>query len=74
MTYLHFRVIRFHRTGTVDFQEFLMLMDRKMQSNTNEEEQIRDAFKVFDRYAWLHTQVSSNYISSDTQGMSHSVV
>ncbi|GAX73998.1 hypothetical protein CEUSTIGMA_g1448.t1 [Chlamydomonas eustigma] len=36
-------------TGTVDFHEFLMLMDRKMQTNTNEEEQIRDAFKVFDR-------------------------
>lgn len=36
-------------SGTVDFREFLTLMERRMRSNADEEEQIREAFKVFDR-------------------------
>lgn len=34
--------------GTIDFNEFMMLMVRKMQSSTIDDE-LRDAFKVFDR-------------------------
>jgi len=34
--------------GTIDFPEFLMLMQRKMKE-TDQEEELREAFKVFDR-------------------------
>ncbi len=34
-------------SGTVDFAEFLNMMAKKMQ-NTDSEEEIREAFRVFD--------------------------
>ncbi|KYQ99709.1 calmodulin [Tieghemostelium lacteum] len=34
--------------GTIDFNEFIRMMSRKMQDNDTEEE-IREAFKVFDK-------------------------
>ena len=34
--------------GTIDFPEFLTMMARKMK-DTDSEEEIREAFKVFDR-------------------------
>jgi calmodulin len=34
--------------GTIDFPEFLSMMARKMQ-DTDTEEEIREAFKVFDK-------------------------
>ena len=34
--------------GTIDFPEFLMMMARKMR-DTDSEEEIKEAFKVFDR-------------------------
>ena len=34
--------------GTVDFPEFLTLMSRKMK-DTDSEEEIREAFRVFDK-------------------------
>ena len=34
--------------GTIDFPEFLGMMARKMQ-DTDTEEEIREAFKVFDK-------------------------
>jgi calmodulin len=37
------------KSGAVDFREFLVLMERRMRSSAEEEEQIREAFKVFDR-------------------------
>jgi len=35
-------------SGTVDFPEFLNMMAKKIQ-NTDSEEEIREAFRVFDR-------------------------
>ncbi|KAI1811359.1 putative calmodulin [Poronia punctata] len=37
-----------NNSGTIDFAEFLTMMARKMNS-TDSEEEIREAFKVFDR-------------------------
>ena len=34
-------------TGSIDFPEFLMMMKMKIQDQ-NQEEEIREAFKVFD--------------------------
>ena len=34
--------------GTIDFQEFLIMMHRKMK-DTDSEEEIKEAFKVFDK-------------------------
>ena len=57
-------------TGSIDFPEFLMMMKMKVQDQ-NQEEQIREAFKVFDNvrlediawndlfivgWEWLHRQ------------------
>lgn len=39
---------RSHCTGTIDFPEFLTLMARKMK-DTDSEEELIEAFKVFDR-------------------------
>ncbi|KAI7730356.1 hypothetical protein M8C21_016928 [Ambrosia artemisiifolia] len=36
------------RSGTIEFSEFLNLMDRKMK-DTDAEEELKEAFKVFDR-------------------------
>lgn len=51
---LHFlnasiNVIVFHTgNGTIDFPEFLTMMARKMK-DTDSEEEIREAFRVFDK-------------------------
>ena len=34
--------------GTIDFQEFLSMMERKLK-DTDSEEEIREAFRVFDK-------------------------
>ncbi len=40
---------RFHSgNGTIDFPEFLTMMARKMK-DTDSEEEIREAFRVFDK-------------------------
>ncbi|KAB7506391.1 Calmodulin [Armadillidium nasatum] len=36
------------RNGTIDFPEFLTMMARKMK-DTDSEEEIREAFRVFDK-------------------------
>ena len=38
-------------TGSIDFPEFLMMMKLKVQEQ-NQEEEIREAFKVFDNVSW----------------------
>ena len=40
--------LRYPGSGTVDFPEFLNMMAKKME-NTDSEEEIREAFRVFDR-------------------------
>ena len=40
-------------SGTVDFPEFLNMMAKKIQS-TDSEEEIREAFRVFDRQKTGH--------------------
>ena len=40
--------IRFFFPGTIDFPEFLTMMARQMEDDDNEEE-LREAFKVFDK-------------------------
>ena len=37
------------KSGSVDFDEFLSLMAKKLKSNTDPEEELREAFDVFDR-------------------------
>ena len=39
-------------TGSIDFPEFLMMMKLKVQDQ-NQEEDIREAFKVFDNVSWV---------------------
>ncbi|CAF1313828.1 unnamed protein product [Didymodactylos carnosus] len=41
-------VVSFKGNGTIDFPEFLSLMSRRMKDSDDEEE-IREAFRVFDR-------------------------
>ncbi|KAG9333894.1 hypothetical protein JZ751_009413, partial [Albula glossodonta] len=38
--------------GTIDFPEFLTMMARKMK-DTDSEEEIREAFRVFDKIPWV---------------------
>ena len=40
-------------TGSIDFPEFLMMMKIKVQDQ-NQEEEIREAFKVFDNVSYFH--------------------
>ena len=47
--------------GTIDFPEFLTMMARKMK-DTDSEEEIREAFRVFDKVRRLET--SLKYIDS----------
>ena len=44
-------------SGTVDFPEFLNMMAKKME-NTDSEEEIREAFRVFDkeRLGYINTE------------------
>lgn len=41
-------IYRFPGNGTIDFPEFLTMMARKMK-DTDSEEEIREAFRVFDK-------------------------
>lgn len=43
-----FTVLSFPGNGTIDFPEFLTMMARKMK-DTDSEEEIREAFRVFDK-------------------------
>ena len=40
-------------SGSIDFPEFLMMMKLKVQDQ-NQEEEIREAFKVFDNVSYVH--------------------
>ena len=42
------KMIFFSGNGTIDFPEFLTMMARKMK-DTDSEEEIREAFRVFDK-------------------------
>src|SRR5690606_30070002 len=43
--------------GTIEFPEFLSMMQRRMK-NTDNEEQIREAFKVFDKNGSGYIEIS----------------
>lgn len=46
---IRFRIFGRHKgNGTIDFPEFLTMMARKMK-DTDSEEEIREAFRVFDK-------------------------
>ena len=45
---LNDRCFQFSGNGTIDFEEFLLMMARKMK-DTDSEEEIREAFRVFDK-------------------------
>lgn len=45
--------------GTIDFPEFLTMMARKMK-DTDSEEEIREAFRVFDKVSALGTQAEGH--------------
>ena len=47
ITYIE-NIISFIGNGTIDFPEFLTMMARKMK-DTDSEEEIREAFRVFDK-------------------------
>lgn len=44
----HAHIVIFTGNGTIDFPEFLTMMARKMK-DTDSEEEIREAFRVFDK-------------------------
>uniref|UniRef100_A0A8C9QZT6 Calmodulin 2b, (phosphorylase kinase, delta) n=1 Tax=Scleropages formosus TaxID=113540 RepID=A0A8C9QZT6_SCLFO len=44
--------------GTIDFPEFLTMMARKMK-DTDSEEEIREAFRVFDKVATFNNLIHS---------------
>lgn len=46
--YLFFPIFPLLGNGTIDFPEFLTMMARKMK-DTDSEEEIREAFRVFDK-------------------------
>ena len=50
-------IIMYTGSGTVDFPEFLNMMAKKME-NTDSEEEIREAFRVFDkeRLGYINTE------------------
>ena len=41
-------------TGSIEFPEFLLLMSRKMK-DTGVEDEIKEAFKLFDKYGMKHS-------------------
>ena len=45
-------------SGSIDFPEFLMMMKLKVQDQ-NQEEEIREAFKVFDNVSYNSSIISS---------------
>ena len=51
-------------TGSIDFPEFLMMMKLKVQDQ-NQEEDIREAFKVFDNVSHqLRVEINMNLITN----------
>ena len=51
--------------GTIDFPEFLTMMARKMK-DTDSEEEIREAFRVFDKvmsYTHTHTHTHTGNLT-----------
>ena len=48
LTFYRFLSTSFPGNGTIDFPEFLTMMARKMK-DTDSEEEIREAFRVFDK-------------------------
>lgn len=47
--------------GTIDFPEFLTMMARKMK-DTDSEEEIREAFRVFDKVGYVSTFTTSTCV------------
>ena len=57
-------------TGSIDFPEFLMMMKLKVQDQ-NQEEDIREAFKVFDNVSHqLRVEINMNLITNLTTEVS----
>ena len=54
--------------GTIDFPEFLTMMARKMR-DTDSEEEIKEAFKVFDKAGKSYIRV--NYRGEDKEFVSY---
>ena len=54
--------------GTIDFPEFLTMMARKMR-DTDSEEEIKEAFKVFDKAEKTYIRV--NYRGEDKEFVSY---
>ena len=42
-------ICEFAGSGTIDFIEFLAMMEKKKQSMTDTEDELKEAFKVFDK-------------------------
>lgn len=58
----------FSGNGTIDFPEFLTMMARKMK-DTDSEEEIREAFRVFDKVGFV--QFSHEHVH--TRGRAHTL-
>lgn len=56
--------VTFSGNGTIDFPEFLTMMARKMK-DTDSEEEIREAFRVFDKVPYLLLFVSVQVIAAN---------
>uniref|UniRef100_A0A6Q2XGI6 EF-hand domain-containing protein n=1 Tax=Esox lucius TaxID=8010 RepID=A0A6Q2XGI6_ESOLU len=54
--------------GTIDFPEFLTMMARKMK-DTDSEEEIREAFRVFDKVRTLHSEESHSALLRQKNNM-----
>ena len=47
--------------GTIDFPEFLTMMARKMK-DTDSEEEIREAFRVFDKVSIINSKSEPRFL------------
>ena len=59
MLWLKCNTYHFSGNGTIDFPEFLTMMARKMK-DTDSEEEIREAFRVFDKVMGLERRSCNN--------------
>lgn len=57
------------KNGTIEFDEFLVLMAQKMRNSVDPDEEIKEAFKVFDKNGdglgslYFHLSPTIGYIS-----------
>uniref|UniRef100_A0A8B9LMA8 Calmodulin n=1 Tax=Astyanax mexicanus TaxID=7994 RepID=A0A8B9LMA8_ASTMX len=56
--------------GTIDFPEFLTMMARKMK-DTDSEEEIREAFRVFDKTQYEEIRFLTNVMYSTVELITH---